>query len=140
MSIQNLKKVEVVAAVIESSGTILCVQRGLSKLNYISEKWEFPGGKIQDGESQNDALIREISEELQVLIAVDSKLITINHWYPDFHLTMHTYKCRLLSDKKSIVLTEHKNLAWLKPLDPEFKQLDWAAADVPIVNRICENK
>jgi 8-oxo-dGTP diphosphatase len=136
MSTSILKTVEVVAAVIESAAGILCVQRGVSKLKYISEKWEFPGGKIEDGEDHSEALIREISEELQVSIAVGSKIITVKHSYPDFHLTMHAYHCQLLNSEQSVVLTEHQNNLWLKQGDKKFRNLDWAAADLPIVDRI----
>lgn len=137
MSTPTLKLVEVVAAVIKSGEEILCVQRGASKLKYISDKWEFPGGKIESGEDHSEALIREISEELQVLIAVGSKIITVNHSYPDFHLTMHAYFCQLLDPDQPLLLTEHKDKLWLKPVDSEFKSLDWAAADLPIVKIIC---
>jgi 8-oxo-dGTP diphosphatase len=132
----SLKQIEVVAAVIESLKCILCVQRGCSKLKYISEKWEFPGGKIEVKEDHGTALRREILEELQVVISVEARLITIKHEYPDFFLTMHAYHCKLLDSESSIVLTEHKRLLWLDPFSSDFENLDWAAADVPIVNAI----
>lgn len=137
MPTSTFKTIQVVAAVIESSDGVLCVQRGLSKLKYISEKWEFPGGKIQDGEDHSEALIREISEELQVLIVVNKKILTVNHSYPDFNITMHAYRCSLVGLGQTVVLTEHQKLLWLNPVDPEFKNLDWAEADIPIVNIIC---
>ena len=138
MSTPTLKIIEVVAAVIKSGEEILCVQRGANKLKYISEKWEFPGGKIESGEDHSEALIREIWEELQVPIAVGSKIITVNHSYPDFHLKMHAYLCQILNSDQPEVLTEHKDKLWLKPFDSKFKNLDWAAADLPIVEKICQ--
>ena len=82
------KQVEVVAAIIEQDGKVLCMQRGRNKLPYISLKWEFPGGKIELGESESGALKREIREELDASIEVGRKVMTVVHEYPDFILKM----------------------------------------------------
>ncbi|NBV08932.1 MAG: (deoxy)nucleoside triphosphate pyrophosphohydrolase [Flavobacteriia bacterium] len=127
-----MKKVEVVAAVIEHQGKFLCVQRGKSTLSYISEKWEFPGGKIELGETEQETIEREIFEELCMHIEVGPKLMVVEHAYPDFNLTMHTYRC--ISNDQPI-LTEHLDFRWLGL--HELSILDWAAADLPIVAKLC---
>lgn len=127
-----MKRINVVAAVIKNNGEILCVQRGPSKYDYINEKWEFPGGKVEENETKEEAIIREIKEELQVDISVKEFLLTVEHTYPDFHLTMDCYVCE--SADKNIHLTEHINFKWLNASD--FTNLDWAEADVPIVKKL----
>ena len=129
------KKIEVVAAIIYFKDEILCVQRPVSKLSYISEKFEFPGGKIEKGESKIDALKREIIEELNITLNIKSFFMTVLHEYPDFELTMHSYVCEV--DSKEIVLNEHLSLEWLNIKD--LKKLDWAAADIPIVDKLIMN-
>lgn len=130
-----MKKIEVVAAVIQHQGKILAVQRGPAKFDYISEKWEFPGGKMEAGETEQETIIREIKEELDLDIVVTSKLITVEHTYPDFHLTMHTYLCESPQSEPS--LTEHLAFKWLDK--DELIDLDWAGADVPIVEAILQD-
>lgn len=129
------KKVEVVAAVIYFNDEILCVQRPVNKLSYISKKFEFPGGKIEKGESKIDALKREIIEELNITPNIKSFFMTVLHEYPDFELTMHSYLCEV--NTKEIILNEHISLEWLNVRD--LKNLDWAAADIPIVNKLIMN-
>jgi 8-oxo-dGTP diphosphatase len=124
-----MKTIEVVAAVIQHQNKILAVQRGPAKFAYISEKWEFPGGKMEAGETEEQTIIREIREELDMQIAVKAKLLTVKHTYPDFHLTMHTYLCE--TEQSEPTLTEHLAFRWLS-MD-ELEVLDWAGADVPIV-------
>jgi 8-oxo-dGTP diphosphatase len=124
-----MKTIEVVAAVIQHQNKILAVQRGPAKYAYISEKWEFPGGKMEAEETEEQTIIREIREELDMQIAVKTKLLTVEHTYPDFHLTMHTYLCETEQSKPK--LTEHLAFRWLS-MD-ELEVLDWAGADVPIV-------
>jgi 8-oxo-dGTP diphosphatase len=130
-----MKKVEVVAAVIEHQGKILAVRRGLSKLPYISEKWEFPGGKMEEAETEKQTIVREIREELHMDIHPKVKLLTVEHTYPDFHLTMHTYLCE--AETSTPTLTEHTAYKWL--MLSELDELDWAAADIPIVSAL-ENR
>jgi len=132
-----MKQVVVVAAIIRASEKVLCVQRGSNKLDYISQKWEFPGGKIEDGETEPSALEREIREELKIDVAVVEKFLTVNHTYPDFHLTMETYLCNPQNDGlPELTLTEHLDFKWLTVQSEEFVSLDWAAADIPIVNAL----
>lgn len=126
-----MKTIEVVAGIIlDERGRIFCVQRGESSKPYISKKWEFPGGKLEAGETREEALIRELKEELRIDVDPFEFVITIDHPYPDFRLIMHSFKCRILSDKEP-ELTEHLQSKWLIPSDLDV--LDWAAADVPIV-------
>ena len=127
-----MKLVEVVAAIIVNDNKILCVQRGESKLPYISKKYEFPGGKIETGETNEAALIREISEELSLEIHSLKHFQTVEHAYPDFKITMHSYMCKV--DNPILKLSEHIDFKWRKP--NEMYDLDWAAADLPIVNKL----
>jgi 8-oxo-dGTP diphosphatase len=130
-----MKKVEVVAGVIFCADEVLCVQRPQNKLHYISEKFEFPGGKIEEGETKEEALHRELSEELNLLIKIKSFFLTVVHPYPDFELTMHSFICEV--DSKDVTLNEHIDQKWLKI--NALNQLDWAAADVPIVDKLVSN-
>lgn len=128
---EQMKTIEVVAGIIvNSDNDIFCVQRGENSKEYISKKWEFPGGKIESGESKEEALIRELSEELEIVVQDLSFLITVNHEYPDFRLVMHAFKCKI-KDQKKPVLKEHLASEWLS--SEELDKLDWAAADIPIV-------
>jgi len=127
-----MKKIEVVAAVIFYNEKILCVQRGENKYNYISFKYEFPGGKVEEGETNEEAIKREILEELYLPISIDSKYITVNHEYPDFILVMHSFICSC--NTPELQLTEHINYKWLDKT--ELRRLDWAAADIPIVDKL----
>ena len=129
-----MKTIQVVAAVLFWQGKVLCVQRAEHEREYVSLKWEFPGGKIEVGESREEALVREIREELSVDIEVSEFLMTVEHTYPDFHLTMHVFKCVL--DQGEITLNEHVALKWLS-ID-ELDQLDWAAADIPVVKSLMQ--
>jgi len=130
-----MKKIEVVAGVIYWEDLILCVQRPKNKYHYISEKFEFPGGKIEDGESKEEALHRELLEELNLSTKIKSSFLTVVHQYPDFELTMHSYICEV--ETQNLTLSEHIDQKWLK-ID-ELNSLDWAAADVPIVDMLVSN-
>ena len=125
-----MKKVEVVAAVIKKDNKIFCAQRNLSKS--MGGKWEFPGGKIELRETKEEALVREIKEELDSDIVVDKYLMTVEHDYPTFHITMHAYLCSLI--KGELILKEHNDSVWLNR--DKLLSLDWADADKPIVNKI----
>lgn len=129
-----MKHIHVVAAVIIHNKKILCVQRGPAKYDYISKKWEFPGGKLEEGETKLEAIVREIKEELHMEINVDAFLITVEHTYPDFQLTMDTFLCSSITAE--LTLTEHGDYKWLEK--SELSELDWAAADLPIVKRLNE--
>jgi 8-oxo-dGTP diphosphatase len=130
-----MKRIEVVAGIIYCKNQILCVQRPKNKLHYISEKFEFPGGKIEEGETQKEALNREILEELNISTKIKSLFMTVVHEYPDFELTMHTFICEV--ETKELTLVEHIDQKWLTL--KELKTLDWAAADIPIVNKLMSN-
>lgn len=127
-----MKKIEVVAAIIYFENKILCVQRPKNKLSYISEKFEFPGGKIEQGETKEGALNRELLEELNIVPIIKSFFTTVVYKYPDFELTMHSYICTVKT--KEINLHEHIAQEWLSLED--LNKLDWAAADLPIVNKL----
>ena len=121
--------IEVSAAIIFVQNKILCLQRGKSKYDYVSYKYEFPGGKLDKGEDPLKALKREIKEELIIEIEVKEKFKTIFHEYPDFSIKMHCYICHI--DNFSGKLTEHINykLMSIENLD----KLDWIEADIELV-------
>ena len=127
-----MKKIEVVAAIIMHKTEILSVQRRNHKLDYISEKFEFPGGKIEVGETRQQALNRELKEELEINAEIGNYVITVEHNYHDFELIMHAYLVKV--DSKDITLTEHISQLWLNKED--IYSVDWAAADIPIVDKI----
>ncbi len=127
-----MKHINVVAAVIMNNDKILVTQRDYSKYDYISYKYEFPGGKIEKDETEGEALKREIKEELNLIIDVHEKLMTLHHVYPDFELTMHAYWCDYVGG--DIQLNAHVQWLWLSAL--ELPELDWAAADIPIVENL----
>ena len=127
-----MKKITVVAAIIFDVDKYLCLQRNFSKYPYISYKYEFPGGKIESGETMVDALKREIMEELSLDIEVIEEYLKVEHKYPDFEIIMHSFLCKKLTD--NLFLKEHINFVWLNK--SELAKLDWAEADVPIVNKL----
>lgn len=127
-----MKKIEAVAGVIFWKDMVLCVQRPKNKLDYISEKCEFPGGKIEEGETKEEALHRELLEELNLSIKIKSFLMTVVYEYPDFELTMHSFICEV--DSKKLTLHEHIDKKWLKL--NKLSELDWVEADVPIVKEL----
>lgn len=127
-----MKTIKVVAGVVRNGSKFLCVQRGPHKFPYISEKWEFPGGKLEEGESSEAALIRELKEELELDVFNLRYLITVDHTYPDFRIIMETFLCDCTS--VDLVLNEHKTGLWLSP--DQMTNVDWAAADVPIVKTL----
>lgn len=137
MSISNSPKIEVVAAIISNDNDeILCMQRGVNKYSYISKKYEFPGGKIEPGETNENALIREINEEINIDIEISSFFHKVEHQYPDFFLIMDSYKCN--SNSLEITLNEHIEYKWLPIKD--LIGLDWAAADIPIVKKLISDE
>jgi 8-oxo-dGTP diphosphatase len=122
----------VVGAAIIKEGRVLCAQRGHGALK---GKWEFPGGKIEDGESLSEALKREIKEELNIDISIDKIIDENSHEYPDFRINLTVYKCNYIGGK--IKNTEHQELRWVA--DHEIGSLDWADADRPIVDTFIES-
>ena len=129
-----MKHLEVVAAIIRYRDAFLCMQRDAGKYAYVSYKYEFPGGKVEPGESDPQALMRELSEEMdiQTNITEDDFFMTVNHQYPDFSITMHSYLCKV--DRPDFVRKVHINHQWL-PVE-QLDQLDWAPADQPIVTEL----
>lgn len=129
-----MKHIEVVAAIIRCNNKILCMQRGEGKYEYISYKYEFPGGKIEADELQSDALMRELIEEMSLKTYIDQNnyFMTINHTYPDFKITMHTYLINV--ENVSFKINEHIGYKWLEV--DKLLGLDWAAADLPIVKKL----
>lgn len=124
-----MKTIEVVAAIIVRDGKIFATRRGYGKWQGW---WEFPGGKIEAGESPEDALVREIREELDAEIAVGDLVETVEWDYPDFHLTMHCFLCSLLSE--SVHLNEHEAAAWLTP--ETLDSVRWLPADEGLVEKL----
>lgn len=125
----NRKRIEVVAAVIKSGQRIFATQRGYGEWK---DWWEFPGGKMEPGERPEEALLREIREELDTEISVDRFLCTIDWDYPKFHLTMHCYMCSLLSE--ALHLNEHEAARWLTA--DTLRAVRWLPADYGILDLI----
>lgn len=127
-----MKHIEVVAAVIVVNRKVLCVQRNKDKYDYISYKYEFPGGKVEKGESLEQALRREILEELNMDIRIQRDFLTVKHDYPDFRITLHSFLCTC--DHKDLTLNEHIDSKWM---DRDLLAvLDWAEADIAVVDKI----
>lgn len=124
-----MKTIEVVAAIIIKGGKVFATQRGYGRWQGW---WEFPGGKIEAGESPHEALAREIREELDAEIQVGKLLETVEWDYPDFHLTMHCFICSLISE--SMHLNEHEAAAWLTR--ETLHSVKWLPADEGLVDRI----
>ena len=121
-----MKQIEVVAAIIHHDGAYFATQRGYGEFEGM---WEFPGGKIEPGESREDALKREIQEELGVDIYIKELLCTTEYDYPTFHLTMHCYLCSVASGE--IELREHKSAQWLTA--ETLDTVEWLPADEKII-------
>lgn len=117
-----MKTIEVVAAIIRKEDRIFATQRGYGD---FKDWWEFPGGKMEPGETPEDALVREIKEELSTDISVDKFLYTVDYDYPKFHLTMQCYMCSLLNE--ALHLNEHEAARWLSV--NEFDTVNWLPAD-----------
>lgn len=130
-----MKTIEVVAAIIIKDNKIFCTQRA-DDGRFLSLKWEFPGGKIEEGETHQEALKREIQEELKMDIDVNSFFLTVDHSYLHFRIIMHSYLCSMNDDDFS--LEEHNRYKWLSP--SKLKSLDWADADISIVEKLMDIK
>ena len=124
-----MKHIEVVAAIIRRGNEIFATQRGYGE---FKDWWEFPGGKIEPGESPRQALVREIREELDATIEVGELLQTVEWDYPTFHLTMHCFWCKLTCE--ALHLNEHEAASWL---DREhLRSVKWLPADYGILDEI----
>ena len=126
-----MKTIEVVAAIIRKDDMIFATQRGYGD---FKDWWEFPGGKMEIGETPEDALVREIKEELSTDISVDKFLYTVDYDYPNFHLTMHCFICSLLSE--ALHLNEHEAAKWLNKKD--IHSVNWLPADEILLPMIIE--
>ncbi|MCR5138562.1 MAG: (deoxy)nucleoside triphosphate pyrophosphohydrolase [Bacteroidaceae bacterium] len=127
------KAIEVVAAIIHRQGCVLATQRGYGEWK---DWWEFPGGKMEPGESPEEALKREIWEELETIIVVENLLTTVEWDYPKFHLTMHCFICHIESGHP--VLLEHEAARWLSR--EQIDDVDWLPADMIVVDRLKERQ
>ncbi len=118
----------VACAIIEQDGTVLTAQR--SATMSLPLKWEFPGGKIEAGETAEECLIRELREELGVSVFIGSALSPATHSYQDFTVTLYPFICRLTGG--TVTMHEHHALKWVEP--QQMPELDWAAADLPVIS------
>ena len=126
-----MKTIKVVAAIIIKDGQVFATQRGYGE---FKGWWEFPGGKMEPGESPQEALKREIREELDAEVEVRELLETVEWDYPNFHLTMHCFICSLLSE--SLHLNEHEAATWLT--HETLRSVKWLPADEILLDRIAE--
>lgn len=124
-----MKRIEVVAAIIHHKGRVLATQRGYGD---FKDGWEFPGGKMEPGETAEAAIVREIREELAVEIQPERLVTTVECDYPKFHLTMHCFLCRVVSG--DIQLLEHEASRWLSK--KELGDVDWLPADIEAVEAL----
>ena len=124
-----MKTIKVVAAIIRKDNKVFATQRGYGD---YKDWWEFPGGQVEPGETPEDAIVREIREELDTVITVERFLTTVEHDYPEFHLSMDCYWAKIESGR--LTLLEHEAARWL-PLD-DLWQVRWLPADVKVVEAI----
>lgn len=124
-----MKQIDVVAAILTDGNKILATRRGYGE---FINMWEFPGGKLEEGESKNEALHREIGEELQIQIDIKDLICTVQYDYPTFHLTMDCFIATIRSG--SLTLVEHNDARWLS-ID-ELNSVEWLPADIEILDHI----
>ena len=124
-----MKQIEVVAAIIRKDDKIFATQRGYGEWK---DWWEFPGGKMEVGETPEEALVREIREELSAEISVDEFLCTVEYDYPAFHLKMHCYLCSLVTE--ALHLNEHEAAKWLTK--DELNSVKWLPADAELISHL----
>ena len=134
--VKYMKTIKVVAAIIcdniKEKNKIFATARGYGELK---GGWEFPGGKVEPGETPQQALVREIMEELDTEIEVGELIDTIEYDYPDFHLSMGCYWCSVV--RGDLVLKEHEAARWLGK--DELMDVEWLPADVKLINRISKD-
>ena len=130
--LKNMKQIKVVAAIIKNEDKILATKRGYGE---FINMWEFPGGKIESGETKKQALVREIKEELNIEINVDKFALDIEDQYPNFYLFMSCFMCSIREG--SIELLEHNDGKWITK--EELNTLNWLPADIDAVNYLKEN-
>ena len=125
------KRIRVAAALLFENGKIFAAKRGDSPYSYVAHKYEFPGGKIEEGERGEDAVKRELKEELDLEVKVGALYACHTFEYPDFIITLSLYECEALS---SFVLKEHESYAWISP--ENLKEEEWAPADADILGSL----
>ncbi len=126
-----MKTVKVVAAVIRKENRIFATERGYGE---FKDMWEFPGGKIENGENGREALMREIKEELDTTVDVGEYIDTIEYDYPTFHLSMECYWCTVKEGR--LTLLEHENARWLDR--DSLLSVEWLPADLVIIDKVKE--
>lgn len=126
-----MKTIEVVAGVIKDGNKIFATQRGYGD---FKGGWEFPGGKMELGETPQQALARELKEELTVDVSVGDFICTVDYDYPKFHLTMHCFYCTVIGGE--LKLLEHEAAKWLEK--ENIRSVDWLPADIEVVNAIAK--
>lgn len=124
-----MKSIKVVAAIILQNNKILATQRGYGE---FEGGWEFPGGKIEPGETPENALVREISEELSIEIMVEKLITTVDYDYPNFHLNMQCFLCSVV--KGDLTLIEHSDSKWLSK--ENLETVNWLPADIEVVQTL----
>ena len=124
-----MKTIHVAAAIIQKEGRIFATQRGYGE---FKDFWEFPGGKIEPGETAKEALIREIEEELDTKIAVGEQIACVEYDYPDFHLSMECFLAKVVSG--GLVLKEHEAAKWLSR--EELSSVEWLPADLELIEQL----
>lgn len=127
-----MKHIEVVAGIIKDGDKIFATQRGYGE---FKDGWEFPGGKMEPGETPQQALVRELKEELAIDVNVGEFLCTVDYDYPTFHLTMHCFYCSVIGGE--LTLLEHEASKWLKMT--ELHSVNWLPADVEVVAALERN-
>jgi 8-oxo-dGTP diphosphatase len=125
-----MKRIEVVAGIIRDGDKVFATQRGYGD---YKDGWEFPGGKVEPGETPQQALARELKEELAIDVSVGEFICTVDYDYPAFHLTMHCFYCTIAGGKAPELL-EHEAAKWLGPA--ELRGVDWLPADVEVVKAL----
>lgn len=128
----KIPHIHVACAVIKKDGLILATQR--SSAMSLPLKWEFPGGKLEAGETPEQCLLRELQEELGITVRVGQGLEPVTHSYPAFKVTLYPFLCD--QPQGSIILHEHSDACWLEP--NELPELDWAEADLPIISQLTQ--
>jgi mutator mutT protein len=124
-----MKTINVVAAIIKRDNLIFATQRGYGD---FKGGWEFPGGKIEPGETPQEALVREIKEELETEIRVNELVEIVEYDYPSFHLTMHCFFCEIVSG--DLILKEHEAAKWMRK--DELDSVEWLPADLGLIEKL----
>ena len=124
-----MNPIKIATSINHQDGKILATQRGYGEYKGL---WEFPGGKMEPGETEEQAIVREIREELNVEVGVEKKVCTVEYDYPAFHLTMHCFWCNIRSGV--VELKEHQSAQWLSP--SEWESVEWLPADVLVIDAL----